>query len=55
MRVDESTELTDVQIFRVVSCLGESFRWSNLQKLQVFDGEPGYTKVSGEALSLIHV
>jgi isocitrate dehydrogenase len=49
VRADESTELTDEQIFRVVSCLGESFRWSNLQKLQVFDGEPGYTKVSGEA------
>ena len=49
LRADESVELTDDQIFRVVSCLGESFRWSNLQKLQVFDGELGYTKVSGEA------
>jgi isocitrate dehydrogenase len=49
VRADESAELTDDQIFRVVSCLGENFRWSNLQKLQVFDGELGYTKVSGEA------
>lgn len=49
VRADESVELTDEQIFRVVGCLGQRFRWSNLQKLQVFDGEPGYTKVSGEA------
>jgi isocitrate dehydrogenase len=49
VRADESIELTDDQIFRVVSCLGSNFRWSNLQKLQVFDGEPGFTKVSGEA------
>jgi isocitrate dehydrogenase len=42
-------EMKDDQIFRLLSCLGETFRWSNVQKLQVFDGEPGYTKVSGEA------
>ncbi|MCW2926937.1 MAG: Isocitrate/isopropylmalate dehydrogenase [Thermoleophilia bacterium] len=48
VRADESIELSDDQIFRVLSCLGEHFRWSNVQKLQVFDGEPGYTKVSGE-------
>ncbi len=48
VRADESVELTDDQIFRVLSCLGETFRWSNVQKLQVFDGTPGYTKVSGE-------
>jgi isocitrate dehydrogenase len=46
---DESMEMKDDQIFRLLSCLGETFRWSNVQKLQVFDGEPGYTKVSGEA------
>lgn len=48
VRVDESTELTDDQLLRVLSCLGQKFRWSNVQKLQVFDGELGYTKVSGE-------
>ncbi len=49
VRVDDSQSVTDEQIFRVVSCLGENFRWSNLQKLLMFDGELGYTKVSGEA------
>jgi isocitrate dehydrogenase len=48
IRVDDTVDLTDDQIFRVLSCLGETFRWSNVQKLQVFDGELGYTKVSGE-------
>ncbi|MCW2925583.1 MAG: Isocitrate/isopropylmalate dehydrogenase, partial [Thermoleophilia bacterium] len=48
VRADESIELTDEHIFRVLSCLGDHFRWSNVQKLQVFDGVPGYTKVSGE-------
>ena len=48
VRADESVELTDDQIFRVLSCLGQRFRWSNVQKLQTFDGELGYTKVSGE-------
>jgi isocitrate dehydrogenase len=49
LRADDSIELTDDQMFRVLSCLGQRFRWSNVQKLQVFDGELGYTKVSGEA------
>ena len=48
VRADETVELTDDQIFRVLSCLGDTFRWSNVQKLQMFDGEPGFTKVSGE-------
>jgi isocitrate dehydrogenase len=48
VRADSSVELTDEQIFRVLSCLGETFRWSNVQKLQKFDGELGFTKVSGE-------
>ena len=48
MRADESVELTDDQLLRVLSRLGERFRWSNVQKLQDFDGEHGYTKVSGE-------
>lgn len=49
VRTDETTELTDDQLLRLLSCLGQTFRWSNVQKLQTFDGVPGFTKVSGEA------
>jgi isocitrate dehydrogenase len=48
VRADGSADITDDQMYRVLSCISERFRWSNVQKLQVFDGEPGFTKVSGE-------
>jgi isocitrate dehydrogenase len=49
VRADESASITDDQIYHLLSCLGDKFSWSNVQKLQEFDGEPGYTRAAGEA------
>jgi hypothetical protein len=49
LRRDESIKLEDDAMYRLHSCLSEQFQWSNIQKLQLFDGEPSYTKVAGEA------
>jgi isocitrate dehydrogenase len=48
VRRDESATITDDQLYHLLSCLGARFRWSNVQKLQVFDGVPGYTKAQGQ-------
>lgn len=48
IREDETAEIADQSIYAVLSRLGDRFAWSNVQKLQVFDGEPGYTKAQGE-------
>lgn len=48
LRADDSADVTDDQIFHLLSCLGATFRWSNVQKLQEFDGVAGYTKFQGE-------
>jgi isocitrate dehydrogenase len=49
LRRDESIKLEDDAMYRLLSCLSEQFQWSNIQKLQLFDGQPSYTKVAGEA------
>ncbi|MEO6867034.1 MAG: isocitrate dehydrogenase, partial [Gaiellales bacterium] len=49
VRREHGQEVTDDQMFTLLGRLGKQFRWSNVQKLQVFDGVPGFTKVSGEA------
>ncbi|MCW2962087.1 MAG: Isocitrate/isopropylmalate dehydrogenase [Thermoleophilia bacterium] len=48
IRRDESVEITDDQIYHLLSCIGAKFRWANVQKLQVFDGVAGFTKSQGE-------
>ncbi|MCW2973359.1 MAG: hypothetical protein JWN72_1632, partial [Thermoleophilia bacterium] len=45
---DESIDITDDQLYHLLSCLGAKFRWANVQKLQDFDGVAGYTKFQGE-------
>lgn len=48
LRRDTGQEVTDEQLYRLLSCLGDQFKWSNVQKLQEFDGEPGFTRSQGE-------
>ncbi len=48
IRTDDSVDLDDDTVYRLLSCLGQTFRWANVQKLQVFDGEAGFTKSAGE-------
>nr|BCX01749.1 MAG: isocitrate dehydrogenase [NADP] [Bacteroidota bacterium] len=41
-------EATDEQIVDLVQRIGSRLRWMHLEKLQEFDGAPGFTKAQGE-------
>jgi isocitrate dehydrogenase len=41
-------EAKDPEILDLVSRVASRFRWMHLEKLQEFDGEPGFTKAQGE-------
>ncbi len=41
-------EPTDAQILDVVQRVGKEHRWMHVEKLQEFNGSPGYTKSQGE-------
>jgi isocitrate dehydrogenase len=41
-------EAKDGEILELVSRIASRFRWMHLEKLQEFDGEPGFTKAQGE-------
>lgn len=41
-------DLTDAQIVDVLQKISAKHRWSHIEKLQEFDGQPGYTKAQGE-------
>jgi isocitrate dehydrogenase len=45
-----STEASasDPEILDLLSRVGSAFRWVHVEKLQEFDGEPGFTKAQGE-------
>ena len=45
---DDSTNLTDQQLWSLVGSIQNRFRWMHLEKLQVFDGVNGWTKAQGE-------
>ncbi len=45
---DESRELSDHDLAVLVERVGAEHRWMHLEKLQVFNGEPGFTKAQGE-------
>jgi isocitrate dehydrogenase len=47
-RLLAKSEPTDAQIMDVVSRVGAQHRWAHIEKLQEFDGAPGYTKAQGE-------
>ena len=44
----EPGELSDATAFDIVQRIGAKVRWMHIEKLQVFDGEPAYTKAQGE-------
>jgi len=41
-------ELSDAQLVELLERVGSKFRWMHVEKLQEFDGEPGFTKAQGE-------
>jgi isocitrate dehydrogenase len=41
-------EATDAQIFDILQRVGQEHRWMHVEKLQEFNGSPGYTKSQGE-------
>jgi isocitrate dehydrogenase len=47
-RLLAKSEPTDAQIMDVVSRIGAQHRWAHIEKLQEFDGNPGFTKAQGE-------
>jgi isocitrate dehydrogenase len=47
-RLLAKSEPTDAQIMDVVSRISAQHRWAHIEKLQEFDGTPGYTKAQGE-------
>ncbi len=46
--VDANEEVTDATIKDLVEKVGAKYKWVHLEKLQEFDGKPGYTKAQGE-------
>ena len=46
--LNEPGELPDATAFEIIQRIGAKVRWMHIEKLQVFDGEPAYTKAQGE-------
>ena len=44
----EPGELSDEAVFDVLQRISTRYRWMHIEKLQEFDGEPGFTKAQGE-------
>ena len=45
---DAAGELADAALADLLNRVAGSFRWMHVEKLQEFDGQPGYTKAQGE-------
>lgn len=45
---DASAEMSDAILFDLLQRIGAKHRWAHIEKLQEFDGQPGYTKAQGE-------
>lgn len=45
---DGSANVTDAQIVEAIQRVGSLHAWAHIEKLQEFDGQPGYTKAQGE-------
>ena len=48
VRSDSTTPVTDQQIYHLLSCVGATYPWVHVEKLQTFDGKAAYTKAQGE-------
>ncbi|MBX9628816.1 MAG: NADP-dependent isocitrate dehydrogenase [Gemmataceae bacterium] len=45
---DPAGELADAHLIDLLNRVAGRFRWMHVEKLQEFDGQPGYTKAQGE-------
>ncbi|MCS7022828.1 MAG: NADP-dependent isocitrate dehydrogenase [Gemmataceae bacterium] len=43
-----TAELSDAQLLDLLQRIAQKYRWMHVEKLQEFDGQPGYTKAQGE-------
>jgi isocitrate dehydrogenase len=41
-------EVTDQRIIDLVGRVGKEHRWTHIEKLHEFNGQPGFTKAQGE-------
>jgi isocitrate dehydrogenase len=41
-------DLTEAQVLEVLTKVGTKHRWMHVEKLNEFDGAPGFTKAQGE-------
>ncbi|MGI8825330.1 MAG: NADP-dependent isocitrate dehydrogenase [Chloroflexota bacterium] len=48
MLSDSSDNLSDAAIADLIERIGANHRWAHVEKLQEFDGEPGFTRAQGE-------
>lgn len=44
----EGAETNDAEILALLARVGEKYRWMHVEKLELLDGKPGYTKSQGE-------
>jgi isocitrate dehydrogenase len=45
---EEGTPVPDAEILALQGRVAERFSWTHVEKLNVFAGEPGYTKAQGQ-------
>jgi isocitrate dehydrogenase len=48
VRRDEGIEVSDEDLLTLLGRVAESFRWVHVEKLNLFDGAPSFTKAQGE-------
>ncbi|MBX7105418.1 MAG: NADP-dependent isocitrate dehydrogenase [Gemmataceae bacterium] len=45
---DKNADVSDADILALIQKASATYRWAHIEKLQEFDGQPGYTKAQGE-------
>jgi isocitrate dehydrogenase len=48
MQRDSAGDLGEAQILDALTRIGAKYRWMHVEKLNEFDGAPGYTRAQGE-------
>jgi isocitrate dehydrogenase len=48
MQRDSAGDLTEAQVLEVLTLVGAKHRWMHVEKLNEFDGVPGFTRAQGE-------
>lgn len=46
---DNNRDVTDEDITTLINLMSKDYRWTHIEKLNVFDGVPAYSKVHGES------